>query len=165
MSDRPFAEIIHAIPGGVAIDVDHPLGPIRWELHDDRVDELCTAIVRARRAHVEVGPIDIATLDPGIRETVRRLRDAGFDTRDSGDGVTKLAAGWEALDFPHVVIRCEPAQVVAEARRLHTFVTEHGICVEPVGHSSVWIEASYDPVNDIATIMLAGMSDAAWATP
>jgi hypothetical protein len=51
--------------------------------------------------------LDYETLDPGIRDVVRRLRDRGFETTDSGDGVSKPAewyAAGEAIPFPHVVI-------------------------------------------------------------
>lgn len=45
-------------------------------------------------------------LDPGIREVVRALRDAGYNTIDSGDGVSKKGthAEGEYLDFPHVLV-------------------------------------------------------------
>lgn len=50
--------------------------------------------------------IDLDTIDPGVRRLVRWLRAMGFDTTDSGDGVTKPAAGdVEALTVPHVFIR------------------------------------------------------------
>ncbi|HET9063697.1 MAG TPA: hypothetical protein VFO62_10450 [Candidatus Binatia bacterium] len=142
--------------------IDH--GAIHDRITGQHVDEE-QAVTLLNGAPSPVPPIDYTALDPGIRETVRRLRAAGFATTDSGDGVSKLEAGTdigEALSFPHAVIRCEPDRLVAEARRLHAFLGEHGFCVEPVGVSSIWIQADYDPTNDVATIMLAGVADAAW---
>jgi len=51
--------------------------------------------------------IDYDEIDPGIRDVVRRLREAGYNTTDSGDGVTKFAEGGEAMDcalpYAHVL--------------------------------------------------------------
>lgn len=50
--------------------------------------------------------IDYACLDPGIVEAVRFLNEIGYQTTDSGDGVTKFAKGLPddcAIPFPHVV--------------------------------------------------------------
>lgn len=43
-------------------------------------------------------------LDPGVRDVVRKLRAAGFETTDSGDGKSKADLIKEgcALDFAHV---------------------------------------------------------------
>ncbi len=57
-------------------------------------------------------------LDPGIREIVRRLNAAGFETTDSGDGVSKPAdwyASGEAIPFPHVVIAATADSMVERA--------------------------------------------------
>ena len=51
---------------------------------------------------------DPTALDPGIRDVVRYLRGKGYETTDSGDGVSKPASWFEtgeALPFPHVVCR------------------------------------------------------------
>lgn len=119
--------------------------------------------------------IDYDELDPGIREVVRRLNDAGFTTTDSGDGVSKVdwIANGEALDFPHVHVICTGAEMLDETRRLKDVVESWGVRLAPVGHESValvdlaeasgekfgWIQATYDPCDDIAEIMLAGVSD------
>ncbi|HEX8030309.1 MAG TPA: hypothetical protein VF491_17665 [Vicinamibacterales bacterium] len=60
-------------------------------------------------------------LDPGIREIVRRVNQAGFETTDSGDGVSKPAAWYEsgeAIPFPHLVATTTAADMVADACRL-----------------------------------------------
>lgn len=44
---------------------------------------------------------DPSELDPGIRDLVVHLRSHGFDTRDSGDGVSK---GDRGQAWPHVAI-------------------------------------------------------------
>lgn len=108
--------------------------------------------------------LDLAALDPGIRETVRRLHDAGFRTTDSGDGVSKPDMAC-ALAFPHVALTCDPAVLVAEARRFHAFLLATGVNVLPpsVGpDEGPWIQASYDPADNSATILLAGVDDRRW---
>jgi hypothetical protein len=100
----------------------------------------------------------LENLDPGITQTVTLLRGWGFHTCDSGDGVTKIAAGItdDVLDFPHVVMRVDdPANLITEARRLRACL----VTVSQQGDGEIWIEASYDPVNDVAVIFLGGLSD------
>lgn len=46
--------------------------------------------------------LDYATLDHGIRDVVRGLVALGYDTTDSGDGVSKTGMGC-ALPYRHVV--------------------------------------------------------------
>lgn len=60
---------------------------------------------------------DYAALDPGIRDAVRLLRDAGFETTDSGDGRTKPAMA-RTFDWPHVVVRLRAGQTVADIERI-----------------------------------------------
>ncbi len=112
--------------------------------------------------------LDLSTLDPGIRDTVRRLRDAGFHTTDSGDGVTKLS-GPDAMEcaiaVPNVVIVCDEWDLRKEARRLMGFLADAGIAIVPLqpDGSGVSIQASYDPADGSAVIMLTGLSDGMWA--
>lgn len=52
---------------------------------------------------------DYTQLDPGIQDIVRQLHAWGFETTDSGDGVTKFQVPEPErmdgiLDFPHVVV-------------------------------------------------------------
>lgn len=103
----------------------------------------------------EPKPIDYEQLDPGIRDLVRRLREAGFDTTDSGDGVSKPPEWYqpdergitEAFDFPHVVCKTEPHLLFAESRRLLALLGDE------------WdVEANYHPRHGSAT-MLARPSD------
>lgn len=60
---------------------------------------------------------DYQILDPGIRDTVRRVHEAGFETTDSGDGVSKPAAGM-VFPFPHVAAVSAPGTIIADADRL-----------------------------------------------
>lgn len=66
-------------------------------------------------------PNEIAALDPGIRAVVLRVREAGFITTDSGDGVSKPADWYysgDAIPFPHVVAATTPETMVEDAERL-----------------------------------------------
>lgn len=106
--------------------------------------------------------VDYEGLDPGIRETVRWLVANGFATTDSGDGVSKNPAIYEdVLEYPHVFMLVDPADMVSEAQRLRSLVGDMG-----------WIEATYSPddktgilswthVNDQRTAILRIASGAA----
>jgi hypothetical protein len=93
--------------------------------------------------------------DPGIREVVRWLLDNSFETTDSGDGVTKPAAGDEdALTEPHVIIRARPRSLSIEADRLARCLSTIGIAVQP-GQ----VQASYDPADEVGVIILLGVNN------
>jgi hypothetical protein len=109
--------------------------------------------------------LGLSTINPGIREVVRRLRDAGFDTTDSGDGVTNVAAGMEgALKVPHVhmfirlTLDTKDAHFFNEACRLRDVVESWG--VELGGLNPASVQAMYDPCDGIATVTLYGVTDA-----
>lgn len=100
---------------------------------------------------------DSEELDQGIRQTVLWLNENGFNTTDSGDGVSKLAAGWppeEVLDFAHVFMFCNSTDLISEAQRLLKLLSSVGIESRPN-----MVEASYDPANESAMIMLQGVDD------
>lgn len=70
-------------------------------------------------------PTDYEQLDPGIRGIVRLLREAGFETTDSGDGVSKPGAGvvdndgvMEVMDLAHVAATVSIDTMRSEADRL-----------------------------------------------
>lgn len=106
---------------------------------------------------------DYDELDPGIRDVVRWLRGHGFQTCDSGDGISKSVEWYvegEALAEPHVFMVVPVDQIVAEARRLRTLVeSELGLVVTQPGEIKigVTIEASYEPVSDLAIVGLFGV--------
>src|SRR5882672_6019684 len=93
-----------------------------------------------------------SALDTGIRATVRLLWDAGFVTTDSGDGTKEDMAC--AIGVPHVFMRCDPAVLVVEARRLAYFATSHRL-VAAEGYGSA-VQATYSPADGVAMLMLFG---------
>ncbi len=96
-----------------------------------------------------------ALLTPGIRKTVLWLRSLGFDTTDSGDGVTNVEAEMEgAIDIAHVHIQTTPLKMVSVARNLQDAVEAKGIKLE-----AGMIQATYDPVDHSAIVSLYGVSD------
>lgn len=124
--------------------------------------------------------LDIGELDPGIRDVVAWLRARGWQTTDSGDGTTKLegttpeerqrlTCGSETepvmvLPFPHVIIRVDPApRLVTEAVRLCSELSRF-LLVRPaesgdtrvgsLADHGVDIEATFSPIDGVATIML-----------
>lgn len=86
--------------------------------------------------------VDYEELDEGIRHVVRYLRGVGYDTTDSGDGLSKFAAGTNdecTLRVPHVVVRLDRShkRPIETARRLRdVLVGEFGKGWE--------VQASYD---------------------
>lgn len=108
--------------------------------------------------------INYDQIDPGIRETVRKLNEAGFVTTDSGDGVHKFSPdfsyengnkpdGHEVLDYPHVVIQVELDNMVSETDRLFNLVKSWGL--------DIWehqVQLTYCP-GQSPMIMLSGVND------
>jgi hypothetical protein len=88
---------------------------------------------------------------------VRLLRENGFRTTDSGDGVTNVAAGMEgALPVPHVhCVVHDWHDVAPEAHRMMRLIAQLGLLGD-----QVTIEASYSPLDGVATISLYGLDDA-----
>lgn len=110
--------------------------------------------------------IDYAELDPGIRDVVRLLQVWGFETTDSGDGVTKPAAGWpehELIPGAHVAMRVKASELVSEAERLADMLDDVlGVKVQAIGMGSPHIEASFDPaVPGLGILILLGFDDGA----
>lgn len=67
--------------------------------------------------------VKYSALDPGIVDTVRLLRDEGFNTTDSGDGVSKPPEGRTFGDLAHVVCVVRWREdMLAEADRLHVLL-------------------------------------------
>lgn len=107
-----------------------------------------------------LAPIDYGELDPGVRRLVRLLRSNGFNTSDSGDG-SKAGMMECAVDEPMVAIEVDPAELVSEAHRLHALLAGVGVTLGEVGDDGVGqIQASYDPANRIASVVLFGVTDA-----
>lgn len=84
---------------------------------------------------------DYSALDVGIRDVVRTLRLAGFDTTDSGDGVSK-PPDQRVFECRHVAaVTCAP-DMVCEAHRM----------AEVLGDG--WaVEATYWPTTRTAIVL------------
>ncbi len=110
--------------------------------------------------------LDPNDLDPGIRRTVQWLQARGFRTTDSGDGIAKFQREEPmegALDYPHVVCVVAASLAVNEADRLADLVRGRGVKVVPNGRrekGQAEVEASYDPADCMAIIVLSGVGDA-----
>lgn len=108
-------------------------------------------------------------LDPGIRETVRWLNDHGFETTDSGDGLSKFDAegepmkGWEdcVMPFPHVVISVDAIFLVRECDRLVRHLEAIGLSIGQQGlDDGIFIQGTYDPaLPDKGYILLGNLND------
>lgn len=110
-------------------------------------------------------PEEIDALNPGIRSTVLKLREWGFDTVDSGDGKTH-EHGCD-MPCPYVHIRVGSHCLVEATDSLYFQLAHHaGIDFSnppnPQEDPEAWakhpsIEASYSPVDGHAFITLTNV--------
>ena len=103
-------------------------------------------------------------LDVGVRATVWWLRRAGFETVDSGDGITKATDGdyeeGEFLPYSHVAMLTTPSEIVRDADRLMAALEEAGVNFDPIDpETDPAIQASYSPVDGHAVLMLMNVDD------
>lgn len=117
--------------------------------------------------------LDYDQLDAGVRETVRLLRLAGFETVDSGDGAASMGGTprpWPKMDEGHVVVKAEPGEVVVLTDRLARYLADYGLRpsgLPPEGYpgleaDEVVIEASYNPAEGVAIIIVSHVLDRMW---
>lgn len=98
-------------------------------------------------------------LNPGIRRLVALLNANGFSTIDSGDGKTHDFAC--DREYPYVVAKVRPDELTRRANELVTLMAEHSVRIEAMGEGSTpCIQATYDPINKIATVDLMHVDDA-----
>lgn len=95
--------------------------------------------------------LDPAILDPGIRDLVMALRDAGWNTTDSGDGYSKPQSWYDdgdAQPFKHVYIAggCHPMFMVDNADLLFGWLAAN--------YPSFYVEASYQPHTGSVVLMV-----------
>lgn len=111
---------------------------------------------------------DYDSLNPGIRETVRFLRERGYQTCDSGDGVT---AEFECdPGFPYVHMVCAPDDLVEVANRLYALMRpfvdfERECSTAEEQWAAPTIEASYHPLGGNAIVSLMNVADKDWTRP
>lgn len=102
-------------------------------------------------------------LDPGIREVVRMLNDAGFRTTDSGDGQSKCEHGI-VLAWPHVAGPLpDDADLRHEARRAHSALSDFGFNMDPRSEGSWSVEVSVG--GDGSALLLVQGPRGPWACP
>jgi hypothetical protein len=105
-------------------------------------------------------------INPGIRRTVLWLRSFGFETCDSGDGETHMAACDRA--YPYVTMKASPERMVSWTNYLKTLLAKRGIELKPQGMAfneegvcvHPCVQATFDPGDGTALIDLMGVSDA-----
>jgi hypothetical protein len=108
-------------------------------------------------------------MNPGIKETVKLLRELGFDTCDSGDGATHLCEC--DAPVPYVHIKVSRAQLCDEADRLREIIESRaGATIwtremaDPIGEEGETynpsIQASYVPHDGHSLISMYGITDA-----
>jgi hypothetical protein len=100
--------------------------------------------------------------DPGIREVVQRLQNAGFIPVDCSDG---NGTPEDMDDQPFVYMASAPENLIAEAHRLHVLVKSWGVPAFDNGDFKdadapfCGVLAGYDPRDREAHVQLWGISD------
>jgi hypothetical protein len=94
--------------------------------------------------------LDYDTLDPGIREIVRKLNALGWNTTDSGDGCSKDLTDPEVLPCAHVAVPLGDGGwgMVADAKMMLGDLRRNDF---PAGFK---VEATYDPADDSAILLV-----------
>lgn len=94
-------------------------------------------------------------IQPRMQKLVEALRLAGFETTDSGDGVTNVAAGMDdALSFPHVFMTVATKDMEQEAKRLLAFAEARS-----KSSAKPRVEATYSPADGICVLALYEITD------
>ncbi len=109
-------------------------------------------------------------MNPGIKETVRLLRELGFQTVDSGDGATHHCECDVPVPFVHMTV--EPDALRTEADRLKEIVESRaGLTIwdrelpDPDPDAELGdtytpsIQASYSPLDGMGIISMYGVAD------
>ena len=91
--------------------------------------------------------VDLADVAPGILDAVSLVRIWGFETTDSGDGSHFLGGMEGAMEEPMIAIVCKDP---------HNLVDNAGDLQRLINRDDVRIEASYDPRDKVAVIVLVG---------
>lgn len=94
---------------------------------------------------------DPSELDPEIRKIVLKLRDAGFETTDSGDGRSKGEAG---EPYPHVHMIVPREKAFEEADRLLQWT--HQWFIDPCMPT---IQLTYSPLDGVCVLSLYSVRD------
>lgn len=102
--------------------------------------------------------VNYEELDPGIRRTVKLIRDHGFVTTDSGDGRSKGAFG---EDYPHVYCNLGPGiwkQAVRDLLLgLRAAVTPSGLAKFDSGEATV--QTTWSPLDEVTVLTVVGICD------
>ena len=100
-----------------------------------------------------IAEIDYMDLDPGVRRLVRIIRNAGFNTTDSGDGVSK---GEDGEPYPHVhIVLPDYADMVLASKQLLNLMRAW-FKEEPEGFL---IQATYSPIDNTKTLHVFHVTD------
>lgn len=99
-------------------------------------------------------PSFLENVSPGVKDLVWWLRMNGFETTDSGDGSNHEDGMEGALPFPMVSMTVTPEVLVIESVRLRDLLAKRGVILQPTGSELPSIQASYDPSDSVAVIML-----------
>lgn len=121
--------------------------------------EQCEAC-RGRVALGAIVDVGLVPLNPGIIKTVAWLRSQGFDTCDSGDGVTHAMEG--DAEFSYVAVKSEPYYLVRTAENIATALRNVGIEIVQTGaeeEGGVSIIATFDAADRAAIVIVVGITD------
>lgn len=109
-------------------------------------------------------------LNPGIIKTVKLLRELGYDTRDSGDGVTGHCECDVPYPYVHILVEERNDLIMLSLKLRNELEQRLGKEIwkdervykdgDGVFTAAPTVEASYCPIDNIATITVLGLGDA-----
>ena len=106
--------------------------------------------------------IDYGEISKGVRELVRLLNEAGFETTDSGDGTHHLEGMEGAPPFPMVAIIVEPWLATFRSHQLMSLLMSNGLDKSKLtfnGEPSIMLTYSPSESDRLAMIMLLNILD------
>lgn len=96
------------------------------EVSEERARELAELARVSKLAAAQwLQTFEVPGVDPGVRKLVALLRAKGFDTTDSGDGLSKAPEDHEcAMPFAHVfILHPNPSTLIATTHYLTEFMS------------------------------------------
>ena len=95
-------------------------------------------------------------LNPNIARLVSWLNDKGFETTDSGDGMTHDFECDRA--YAYVVILLDgPDKIRSESKRLYRLLRSEGVEFDPM--NGPFIQANYSPLDEYTFLEVCGIKD------
>jgi len=113
-----------------------------------------SGIVLGPNGKVEI-PDDI---NPGIRETVRRLQEAGYETCDSGDGETHDHTCDRQEGYVVILLK-DDDDIVEHVNKVGALLSSWGVDLSNPHHNGVLLQGNYGYADRLKMVDIHGIHD------